>query len=151
MSEEQKRQLEKKLWDIADGLRGKMTADQFKDYIYDLDLVAWEVILRSKRELIEKFIEENLWNIKDTSNIWNEFDKFMILHKSKEFEKLCFEENIDSSKFAKLINDYLYTEKMPLKEDIANTLNYKPKLLERKSVTDRIKDKMQEFISVFES
>ncbi len=33
MSEEQKRQLEKKLWDIANELRGKMTADQFKDYI----------------------------------------------------------------------------------------------------------------------
>ncbi len=116
-----------------------------------LDLVAWEVTLRSKRELIEKFIEENLWNIKDTSNIWSEFDKFMILHKSKEFEKLCLDENIDSSKFTKLINNYLYTEKMPLKEEIANTLNYKPKLLERKSVIDRIKDKMQEFISVFES
>jgi len=116
-----------------------------------LDLVAWEVALRSKRELIEKFIEENLWNIKDSSNIWNEFDKFMILHKSSEFEKLCNDENIDSVKFAKLISDYLYTEKMPLKEEIADTLNYKPKLLERKSVIDRIKDKMQEFINIFES
>jgi hypothetical protein len=40
---------------------------------------------------------------------------------------------------------------MPLKEDIAETLNYKPQLLERKNVIDRIKSKMMEFISIFES
>lgn len=33
MTEEQKRLLEKKLWDIANTLRGKMSADEFRDYI----------------------------------------------------------------------------------------------------------------------
>jgi type I restriction enzyme M protein len=33
MSEEQKRQLEQQLWKIADELRGKMNADEFRDYI----------------------------------------------------------------------------------------------------------------------
>ena len=33
MSEEQKQQLEQKLWDIANALRGKMNADEFRDYI----------------------------------------------------------------------------------------------------------------------
>lgn len=33
MTNEQRRQLEQKLWDIADTLRGKMNADQFRDYI----------------------------------------------------------------------------------------------------------------------
>jgi len=33
LTEDQKRQLEKKLWDIADTLRGKMNADEFRDYI----------------------------------------------------------------------------------------------------------------------
>ncbi|MEN8255912.1 MAG: type I restriction-modification system subunit M N-terminal domain-containing protein, partial [Verrucomicrobiota bacterium] len=32
MSGDQKRQLEQKLWDIADELRGKMHADEFRDY-----------------------------------------------------------------------------------------------------------------------
>lgn len=33
MSEEQKRQLEQKLWGIANALRGKMDADEYRDYI----------------------------------------------------------------------------------------------------------------------
>ena len=33
MSEDQKRQLEQQLWNIANTLRGKMGADEFRDYI----------------------------------------------------------------------------------------------------------------------
>jgi type I restriction enzyme M protein len=33
MSEDQKRKLESKLWAIANDLRGKMDADDFRDYI----------------------------------------------------------------------------------------------------------------------
>lgn len=33
MTEEQKKKLEQKLWDIANTLRGKMDADEFRDYI----------------------------------------------------------------------------------------------------------------------
>ena len=33
MSEEQKRALEQQLWNIANTLRGKMGADEFRDYI----------------------------------------------------------------------------------------------------------------------
>lgn len=33
MTEEQKKQLEQQLWNIADALRGRMDADEFRDYI----------------------------------------------------------------------------------------------------------------------
>jgi len=33
MTEEQKRKLEQQLWNIANTLRGKMNADEFRDYI----------------------------------------------------------------------------------------------------------------------
>ena len=33
MTDEQKKQLEQKLWDIANELRGRMDADEFRDYI----------------------------------------------------------------------------------------------------------------------
>lgn len=138
----------KLLWNILDS-----SDENYKLKIKEqvLRTVSSDPKMMSKRDLIERFIEENLWNIKDSSNLSNEFDKFMIIQKSKEFEKMCKEEDIDSTRFAKLINDYLYTEKMPLKEEIAETLNYKPKLLERKNVIERIKNKLVEFINIFES
>ena len=40
-----------------------------------IDLVAGEVQLRSKRELIEKFVAENLPSLKPNDNVINEFDK----------------------------------------------------------------------------
>ncbi|MCY7333528.1 MAG: type I restriction-modification system subunit M N-terminal domain-containing protein [Pseudanabaena sp. CAN_BIN31] len=33
MSEDQRRQLQQQLWNIVDTLRGKMNADEFRDYI----------------------------------------------------------------------------------------------------------------------
>ena len=33
MTDDQKRQLQRQLWNIADELRGKMDADEFRDYI----------------------------------------------------------------------------------------------------------------------
>lgn len=33
MSQEQRRQLQQQLWNIANTLRGKMNADEFRDYI----------------------------------------------------------------------------------------------------------------------
>lgn len=138
----------KLLWNILDSSDENYKL-KLKEQV--LRTVSSDPKMMSKRDLIERFIEENLWNINDSSNLSNEFDKFMVIQKSKEFEKMCKEEDIDSARFAKLINDYLYTEKMPLKEEIAETLNYKPKLLERKNVIERIKNKLVEFINIFES
>jgi len=115
-----------------------------------LDVISWDVKLRSKKELIEKFIEENVWNIKDSSNINSEFEKFFNKQKVKAFKKFCKEEKIDEDKFEILLNNYLYTEKIPLMEEVANTLNYKPKLLERKTIIERVKEKMIKFLEVFE-
>jgi type I restriction enzyme M protein len=36
MSDDQKKQLEQQLWNIANTLRGKMNADEFRDYILAL-------------------------------------------------------------------------------------------------------------------
>lgn len=138
----------KLLWNILDSSDENYKL-KLKEQV--LRTISWDPKLMSKKDLIERFIEENLWNIKDSSNIEEAYNKFFSEEKVKAFKNFCNEENIDSSKFEKLLTDYLYTEKMPLKEEIAETLNYKPELLKRKTIIDRIKNKMIEFISVFES
>ena len=53
----------------------KTTVDKEKKQKEIIDLIAGEAHLRSKRELIEKFIRENLPDIDDTDDIPEEFER----------------------------------------------------------------------------
>ena len=105
--------------------------------------------LRSKRELIEKFINENLMQISNDNSIDDEFDKFLDVEKTTAFKKLCEEENLNCEEVQKVVDTYLYDERKPLTSDIAKTLNFKPKLLERKKVVPRVLEKIIRFIDKF--
>jgi type I restriction enzyme R subunit len=50
-----------------------------------VDLVAGEVQLRSKRDLIEKFIDENLPSLKPKDNVIQEFENYWSENKQKAF------------------------------------------------------------------
>jgi len=105
--------------------------------------------LRSKRELIEKFINENLMQISDDNSIDDEFDKFLDVEKTAAFKKLCEEENLNCEEVQKVVDTYLYDERKPLTSDIAKTLNFKPKLLERKKIIPRVLEKIIKFVDKF--
>jgi type I restriction enzyme M protein len=54
MSEEQRRQLQQQLWNIANTLRGKMGADEFRDYILGF------IFYKYLSEKIQRFADEQL-------------------------------------------------------------------------------------------
>ncbi|MFM5889700.1 MAG: type I restriction-modification system subunit M N-terminal domain-containing protein [Dolichospermum sp.] len=54
MSDEQRRQLQQQLWNIADTLRGKMNADEFRDYILGF------IFYKYLSEKIENFADKEL-------------------------------------------------------------------------------------------
>jgi len=105
--------------------------------------------LRSKRELIEKFINDNLMQISDDNSIDDEFDKFLNLEKITAFSQLCDEENLNCEVVQKLVDTYLYDERKPLTSDIVKALNFKPKLLERKKIVPRVLDKIVKLVEKF--
>jgi type I restriction enzyme R subunit len=71
-------------------------------------------------------------------------------NKRKEaFENLCREENIPQEKVSEIIGEYLFTERKPLPDTIVNLLEIKPKILERKSIVERITDKILNYVDVF--
>lgn len=114
------------------------------------NLLSTEVTLRSKRELIEKFILENLPIIDDTDNIQPEFDKFWSEEQQKAFSKLVSEEKLTSEKTEKLIEDYLFAERKPLRDEVIELIDgEKPSLLQRKTVGDRILKKLIDFVETF--
>lgn len=114
-----------------------------------LSIIDSQVHLRSKRELIEKFINENMINISDSDNIENEFEKFWEDEKEIAYVKLCKEENLNCEEVKKVVDTYIYEERKPLKDDVARTLNVKPKLLERKIIIPRVLEKIVKFVDKF--
>ncbi len=114
-----------------------------------LDTLTNEIQLRSKRELIEKFIDENLPHIKDTDEIPDAFEKFIDEEKKLGLQTLAEEEKLSVDKLNIIIGDYLFTERKPLPDDIVNMLEVKPKILERKTVVERVTGKILRFIETF--
>ena len=105
--------------------------------------------LRSKKELIEKFINENLLKIKDDEVIEDEFTKFWEEQKDKAYESLCKDENLDCKKVRKVVDKYIYEQRKPLKDDIAKTFLVKPKLLEKRKIVPRVLEKVIQFVDKF--
>ncbi|MDN5053244.1 hypothetical protein PJV92_12210 [Aliarcobacter butzleri] len=105
--------------------------------------------LRSKRELIEKFINENLVKIDSSENIEDEFIKFWDEEKIKAFEQIAEEENLNKDELKKVVDTYIYEQREPLPNDIAKTLNVTPKYLERRTILTRVLDKIVGFVDKF--
>lgn len=114
-----------------------------------IDLVAGEVQLRSKRQLIEEFIEENLPKLKPNDNVIRSFENYWSEHKQQAFEQLCTEENIIPEQFDKLLQTYQFANRLPRDQEIVKALSFQPKILERKSILERVADKIQDFINTY--
>ncbi|OAD90142.1 deoxyribonuclease HsdR [Aequorivita soesokkakensis] len=114
-----------------------------------IDMLSGDVELRSKRELIEKFIEENLPYISDVDTIQDEFERFWHEEKILSLSKICEEENLDKAQFKALIESYTTYGREPLRDDIFKCLDNRPSILKAREVGERILDKMKEFVQVF--
>ena len=113
-----------------------------------LDLVAGEVKLRSKRELIEKFIVENLPLIQE-ENIEEDYNAFMEEQKAKAFTNFAKEENLNPERLKKLTEDYLFTQRTPKKEEVISVLEQQPSILQRATVGETVLNKFMDFINTF--
>lgn len=113
------------------------------------DIMGTETQLRSKKELIDRFIEENLPHITDSSTISDEFERFWDIEKLKAVEKLATDENLSFDGLQHVIGNYLFTEKPPLRDEVINVMNERPSLKERATLYERITNKITEFVETF--
>lgn len=114
-----------------------------------IDAVSGEAELRSKRELIEKFIEQNIPEISDSEAVEKEFNTFWSEEKMRAFEELCQEEGLMTDELQKLIDNYLYLNRKPRRDEIVGALEEKPKVMERDPIITRINKKLDKFINTF--
>jgi type I restriction enzyme R subunit len=114
-----------------------------------IDLLGGDVKLRSKRELIEKFIDENLPHILDEDAIEEEFEQYWQDQKVLALGKLCEEEHLDKAQFKALIDAYIYSGQEPIRDAVFKCLDSRPSILKARDIGERILDKMKKFVEVF--
>ncbi len=126
----------------------KKSAGQVRNEIENL--LNTEIRLRSKKELIDKFIRDNLPAIDNTDDIPQEFEKFWNIEQDKAFIKLVDDEQLSRERTQTLIEQFLYSEKPPMLDEILDLLEGdKPTLLQRRKIGNRLLKKIVGFVETF--
>lgn len=113
------------------------------------DILSGDIDLRSKKELIEKFIDQQLVGQK-LGNVQEAFDAYWSEEQRKAFHKICKDENLSESKVEKIIEEKLFAEEVPaLREKVRKAMKEKQSILVRKKSIPRIIDKINDFIETF--
>ncbi len=126
----------------------KKDAEQIEKEIFNL--LNTETQLRSKKELIEKFIRGNMPAILDTDDIPQEFEKFWTAEQEKAFLQLVNDERLSKDRTQALIENYLYSEQEPMRDEILDLIEGdRPTLLQRKPIGERILNRIHKFIDTY--
>ena len=113
------------------------------------NLVSSDPTLLSKRELIERFMNEHLDGIPAQVSVEDEFEFFWEKEKRLALEKMAIEEQLNQGKLESLVSRYEASEVMPLRDDFAATLESKPTILQRRQIVGRLTEKFKGFVDTF--
>ena len=130
-------------------LKESKTSEAQKQKKAIMDLLGGDIQLRSKRELIEKFIDENMPHISNADNIPDEFEQYWQDQKVLALSKLCDDEHLDKEQFKALIETYIFSGQDPLNDDVIKCLGNRPSVLKAREIAERIISKMKEYVDVF--
>jgi len=116
-----------------------------------LNLFDRDMELRKKRELIKKFIEENLPKVSNQEDVEKAFSEFWTTERTSMLNKLATEEDIPVENIEKLISELRFTQKLPREQEIADLLESKViPIKERSSILGRIKNAIEAIVDVFD-
>lgn len=99
-----------------------------REYIYKL--IDTNEQLRSKKDLIRKFIEENIVVANELSDLEGELHGFMEKEKIREINEFSVIENLSPDMISEVISDYEFTGRVD-REGLKNAAYSEMKLLER--------------------
>lgn len=89
-------------------------------------------------------------HIKEAEDISQSFDTYWNEAQQKAFSQMVNEENLSAQKTQQLIEDYLFAEREPLRDEILELIEgEKPGVLMRKKLGDRILKRIKDFVETF--
>ena len=119
-----------------------------KDKDFIIKIVDDSIELRSKSELINKFIEKTVVPAGGDIDIDLEFEEYMDDEKSEEIKNFAQDENLDYDIINEVIEDYEFTGKMK-NNQIKKAIKEKLGLKERRSKITEIKFKIMGLVEKF--
>jgi type I restriction enzyme R subunit len=134
--------------EISDDPEEQASTDQRRKSI--LDLLSSEPQLRSKRELVEKFIDNYLPRLQSANEVESQFDKFWTEERERSIQALCEAESLKPEAVTEIINEYHFTQREPLRETIVSALKEKPKILQRRAIIERVRLRLMDLVAVFD-
>ena len=115
-----------------------------------LELLDKEVQLRSKRDLIKKFIDDRMPTIEPEEKVEKVFQDFWNEERVEAIRQLCLEENLKEEAVKQMIANYTFSGKEPSREIVLSACREKPKLLERKAIFKRVVSQLLDIINKFD-
>lgn len=114
-----------------------------------MDVLDTEAQLRSKKELIERFIAEHFADLAPNADVGAEFDGYWEAEKQKALRSMSEEEGLNREGLDKVVAGYLFTEKTPMRDDVIGIMEKRPSLKERRTVADRVIGRIKDFVQTF--
>lgn len=128
-------------------------ADNEEEYQYQyralMQAVGGDPNLRSKEELINKFIKENLPNVKSAEEVDDAFEAYWEVEKENATKQMADEENLLPDRLKEVVERMIYSNQDPLREDIVSTMEKPPTVLQRKKTVPRLAAKLKGFVETF--
>ena len=136
---------------LLEELRDAKEKEQEKTLAFISKILDTEVQLRSKKELIERFIAEHMPELfqGESGNLRESFTNYWDDETQIAMQKLAQSEGLEKVGLKNLIDEFLFTERTPLTQEIINVLLSKPRLIERIPIATRVIDKVKEFVEIY--
>lgn len=109
-----------------------------------INLIKSEPRLRSKRGLIEEFIESYLGKLTPTDTVEDIFGDFLNAERQKDISRIMKEHDITETALRKLMEETAFSNKLPTDNRIVKALNTTPSILSRKRIAGKIKNFLEE-------
>jgi len=130
-------------------MKDKTPEEQAKTRKTIVDILDTDTQLRSKKELIERFISQHFADMPASADVNDEFDAYWTEEKRKAFVRLSEDEGLDPDGLEDVLGNYLFTEKTPMRDEVIEIMNTRPSLKERSTVAERVIGKIRDFVETF--
>ena len=114
-----------------------------------LDTLSGEPHLRSKKALIEAFIDEHLPKLSPEDDVHTAFQAFWEVERRQAFQRLCTVERFHPERLRALVERYLFAEQLPSADQLLGALEARPGLLDSLEVGERLEVKFKDFVGRF--